>query len=161
MRKLPYVPVSAQMSDTLIQVYDLHHDAKLIRDVQHATLHRDDAGLVPENGLFGSDEWWTAIENGVIPTIEINGVITSVFMSGHNDYAEFEINDADSKTSWARQVSATLDKTLTDEDKWRLYSEGNPVRLQYANQRFKKTFPGCSEFDRCVLSIWIASARRS
>ncbi|TWT89875.1 hypothetical protein Mal64_02570 [Pseudobythopirellula maris] len=75
-------------------------------------------------------------------------------MSGHNDYAEFEIDDGDSKTSWTRQLSPTDNDTLTDEEKWKLYHEGNAVRLQYVKQKFKSPSPGF-EISHCVLGIWV------
>jgi hypothetical protein len=72
-------------------IYQLHENHSLIEAVQDATLHRKDAGLKITHGLFGSEEWWSNIANGCLPIITIRDVISSVFMTGHNDYPEFEI----------------------------------------------------------------------
>ena len=133
------------MSEDLVKVYDLKADHTFISAVQKATLETGDYGLVPEHGLFGSPEWWQAINAGVIPTNTIEGVISRVYMSGHNDWPEFEINDGVDKTSWTREVNERKDDAM--------YRVGKRVKLKYVKQKFKKGWG--SPYSKNVLEIWI------
>ncbi|MGH8661133.1 MAG: hypothetical protein ACREUB_05145, partial [Burkholderiales bacterium] len=87
----------------MVAVYELRRNRRFIEQVQEATLHRADAGIVSEHGLFGSDEWWAAIADGRLPTQSIRGHISKIYMSGHNDFPEFEVDDGGARTSWARE----------------------------------------------------------
>jgi len=127
-----------------IKVYDLAEDKKLIAEVQNATLNTKDYGLVPEIALFGSKEWWNTIEKGIIPTYEINGIISRVYMSGHNNWPEFEIDSDGKKTSWARMG--------IDE----LYRAGCKVKLEYVVQKAKKSWTG-SPYQNEVIRIYISN----
>lgn len=126
-------------------IYDLRNDHKHIRDVQDATLHSSWAGLVPEHGLFGSEEWWTSINEGRIRLHVIRGRITRVYMSGHNDFPEFEVDDGKAKTKWVR--------VGTDSE----YVDGRPVQIEYVQQRFKnedkKLRKILGKYSECVLRI--------
>ena len=126
-------------------IYDLRTDHKHIRDVQDATLHNSWSGLVPEHGLFGSEEWWASINEGRIRVHVIRGRITRVYMSGHNDFPEFEVDDGKAKTKWAR--------VGTDSE----YVVGRPVEIEYVLQRFKnedkKLRKILGEYSECVLRI--------
>jgi hypothetical protein len=100
-------------------VYDLAADAawvQLINDTSpnYATV----AGV---RALFGSAEWWDAVASGAIETREISGTISSVYWSGHGDYAQFEVTaDDDSTSVWERRGDVTR------------YVAGLHARLQYA-----------------------------
>ena len=135
----------------MIKVYDLCADKKHIKDVQHATLETDDFGLQSEHGLFGSQEWWTAVEKGVIPKVVIEGMISRVYMSGHNDFPEFEITTETGKSSWER---------LGDE---KFYAVGRKCKIIYALQKFKKPLPmpGNKEekFSKIVIELWIGASQ--
>ena len=39
-------------------------------------------GLSGAHGLYGSEDWWTNIRNGVIPIRSVSGVITSMYRAG-------------------------------------------------------------------------------
>ena len=106
-------------------VYQLRQNRRFIEQVQEATLHSEDSGIVPEHGLFGSDEWWAAIADGHLPTHTIRGRISQIYMSGHNDFAEFEVDDGVARTSWGRQ----------GDDSW--YVVGRSVQIDYVLTRFK------------------------
>ena len=73
----------------------------------------------------GTNEWFKAIDNGTIPTLKIEGVITRTFMSGHNDFAEFEIESNGIMSTWNREGDTTK------------YIEGRKVVLKYAEQKLK------------------------
>ncbi|MCH7725028.1 MAG: hypothetical protein IH991_00905 [Planctomycetes bacterium] len=124
------------------RIYDLAEDHELIEKVQHATLTTTDFGLVPEVALYGSREWWRAIEDARIPLHTIEGVISDVFVSGESNWPQFEIDSNGHKTTWTR---------FGDSD---AYQIGNRVRLTYVVQKPKKSWTG-DPFQNEVLSIEI------
>lgn len=90
------------------------------------------------NGLLCySDEWFRAVEIGQLPSTTLNGVITRVFMSGHNDYPEFELEANGEKTRWTRSVSGAY---AGNGDK--LFEAGRSVRLKYVEHPWKPGQPG-------------------
>lgn len=113
-----------------VVVYSLAKNAEHIRKVQQATLNTKDYGLVPEHGLFGSDEWWEAIRTGQLPRTRIEGVISRVCMGSMNDWPSFEIEGNARKTIWTRQVNQGEDD--------RLFIVGKRVCLEYVIQHAKK-----------------------
>jgi hypothetical protein len=130
------------MPNEFVKVYDLKEDNRRIGLIQKATLETKDYGLIPEPALFGSDAWWRAIENKVIPEHTIEGTISRVYMSGHNDYPEFEIDDGRERTQWTR------------EGKDEAYIVGRGIRLVYVFQKPKRTFGG-KPLHQVVLEIWV------
>jgi hypothetical protein len=132
------------MENDVIKIYDLKRDDERVRQIQQATLEKTDFGLVPDPALFGSSEWWQAIKLGIIPVQTIKGVISKVFMSGHNDFPEFEIDDGKEKTQWERRGIEEA------------YTVGRSVPLKYVVQKFKKSIPSL-KVSKSVLEIWVAT----
>jgi len=129
-------------------IYLLSEDVTRIRHVQEATLHRDDAGLKITHGLYGSEDWWDSIKSGVLHTTTIKGVISKVYMSGHNDYPEFEILSNDGhKTSWTRDVNNGFDDNV--------YKVGKKIEIDFVLQKFKNVCPILGEDSKCVIEIRI------
>ena len=145
----------------LVQVYALRLDHDHVAKVQAATLGRGDAGLLPEPHLYGSPEWWSMVETGEIQVHTVRGSISKVFMSGHNDYPEFEIDQAGVKTRWTRETSEVPDSPFTRNQLAELYQPGAEVQLLYVLQRFKKPLKVLGEHSRCVIEIWLAPAARA
>lgn len=56
-----------------VKVYDLAEDAPKIEAAQRATLQHPSLGLKPEPALFGSAEWWSAVESGDLQAIGLLG----------------------------------------------------------------------------------------
>lgn len=138
-----------------IRVYDVRNDESTMRATQDTTLNTQ-GGLALLNGLLCySPEWFKAVESGDIQSIIVDGVISRVFMSGHNDFPEFEI-DADGQTSsWARCVSKPHLATGTD-----LYQAGSKVRLVYVRHPWKPDQPASQilgSHAKIVVSIDIVS----
>ncbi len=128
----------------MTKIYDLLDDKRTIKLIQDATLNTKDFGLKPEHGLFGSEEWWEAIENGTIPKKVLEGVISRVYMSGHNDFPEFEVSARDgSKTSWERQ----------GYDKY--YVVGKKIKMIYVVQKPKRPLRNQADRHKILLEIWI------
>ena len=132
------------------EIYNLRNDGNHVAQVQHATLHRPDAGLVSEQGLFGSDEWWASIQAGKIPVYSITGTITRVYMSGHNDYPEFEIDDGHSIISWTRLGADSeyiVGRTVIIDYVLQRYKDNPDKKL---NKKLKKIL---GEHSKCVLRV--------
>jgi hypothetical protein len=106
--------------------YDLMEDQETISLVQRATLTTKDLGLVPEVALFGSDEWWAAIRDGRIPKHEVSGQISRLFMTGHGDWPEFELDSNGMKTSWTRLGNHGV------------YAEGKTAKIEYVMQKLRR-----------------------
>ena len=106
-------------------VYDLASDQETIALVQRATLTTPNFGVVPEVALFGSDDWWAAIRDGRIPTHEVKGTISRLFLTGHRDWPEFELKSNGKLTTWSR---------LGTQSK---YVEGKEVRVEYILQKLR------------------------
>jgi hypothetical protein len=79
-------------------------------------------GLEPEVALYGSDEWWRAVEDGRIPTHVVSGVISRIYLTGHGDWPEFELDSGHEKSRWTRAGDPSL------------YESGRAVRLEYVLQ---------------------------
>lgn len=89
------------------KIYSLKSDVRHIENVQKATLKTKKYGIVSD-GLFGSTEWRQALERGEIEIHTVEGVISKVYMSGHNDFPEFKIESDGNVTSWARMKKTPL-----------------------------------------------------
>ena len=97
-------------------VYRLKDDLAHLANVQKATLTTTEYGIEQTHGLFGSDEWWRHIVDGSLPTGTVRGTITRVFMSGHNDWPEFEMQDNSGQLSrWTRETNRPADDVLVPE----------------------------------------------
>ncbi|GEM_PF-4029771 len=66
-------------------------------------------------------------------------------MSGHNDFAEFEIDDGKTKTRWMRQGDDAA------------YTVGRPIRLRYVEMAFKRPIKALPPMSRCVITIEVAT----
>jgi len=117
-----------------------------------------DFGLIRDPHLYGSPAWWADVESGRIPIRVVSGTISRVFMSGHNDWPEFEIDTGRKKSCWNRATSDIPGSTRSRSQLADLYRAGASVELSYVEQRFKKPIPGLGETSKCVLEIWITPA---
>jgi hypothetical protein len=120
---------------------NLRHDSRRISAIQGATLTTERYGIVQDHWLFGSDEWWQAIESGALVVNRIEGSVSRVYMSGHNDFPEFEIDDGNSKTQWER---------FGDESK---YIEGQRVVLEYVQTKSRFS----NELQPSVVRVWLSA----
>ena len=84
----------------------------------------------------------------------IEGRISQVFLSGHNDYEEFAIDGPGDRTYWTRVTSGEAGGSAERIAKAALYEVGRAVTLKYVVQQFRKQIPGLP-FSKCVLEIWV------
>ncbi len=127
-------------------IYNLKGDNSRIKMVQEASLdNKSFAGYKQENGLlFGTKEWFDAIETGKILKNVVRGVITRVYMSGQNDFPEFEVENIEGKTIWTRLGNETD------------YQVGKNVELIYVEQKFKRPTGITGIISKCVIEIKIS-----
>jgi hypothetical protein len=123
--------------------YDLAEDEETIRLVQRATLTTKDFGLVPEVALYGSEDWWAGIADGRIPKHEARGIISRLFMSGHGDWPEFELDSNGTKTNWTRFGNQAL------------YAEGKEAKIEYVMQKPRKNWLDNAEEQEAVLRVLV------
>ena len=117
-----------------VVAYDLATDQETISQVQRATLITKDFGLVPEVALYGSDEWWAAIRDGRIPKHEVTGSISRLYMTGHGDWPEFELDSNGTKTTWTRMGNQAV------------YAEGKEAKIEYVMQKLRRDLLNQGEY---------------
>ena len=112
----------------MITVYDLRRDTEHVAKVQRATLTTPNFGLEPTHGMFGSPEWWEALDSGKLPRRTLRGEIARVYMGSVNDWPEFEMRaDDGTLSSWSQHAN---EPALAE-----YYRVGRPVELDYVLQR--------------------------
>jgi hypothetical protein len=129
-------------------VYRLKDDLAHVANVQKATLTTTKYGIEQTHGLFGSDEWWRHIVDGSLLMDTVRGTITRVFMSGHNDWPEFEMRDN------SGQLSRSTRETNRPGDDV-LYVAGRAVEIDIVRQHHKPTTWAKDTETKVVLEIRI------
>lgn len=130
-------------------VYQLKNDTRHIEQVQRATRTTSEFGVEPTHGMFGSDEWWQAVESGSLALHTLKGTIKSAYMAGMNDWPEFcMISDSGEESRWTRETNTPESDAL--------YAVGNRVEIDYVLQRHRPdSWSGGAEFKK-VIEIRIA-----
>ncbi|MFU8829938.1 MAG: hypothetical protein ACNA8P_10975 [Phycisphaerales bacterium] len=119
-----------KVSKNWLKIYDLAADKNMISKVQEATLETEEYGLVPDVALFGTADWWIAIDSGKIPRHVLTGTISHVFDTERGGWPEFEVESDAGRTRWT---------ALGNE---RHYREGRRVKIEYVVQKAKKAWIG-------------------
>ena len=84
----------------MLTIYDLRADQAEIKRVQEI-VKEGRTRYRTKWGLFGTKDWWDRLNEEQLIQ-KLSGVISRVYMSGHNDYPEFEISCQGQKYSFAR-----------------------------------------------------------
>lgn len=90
---------------TFKKIYDFREDKKFIKflgDWVFSKRFSETDGQPVDGFIPGTSDWFSKIDEGQIPIYKIKGVITRVFMTGHNDWAEFEMESNGIITKWNR-----------------------------------------------------------
>src|SRR6218665_32940 len=140
--------VTHKVNETMNQlkeIYNLISDDRLIR-LSQDPYDRNLQYTIKEGGglLFGTKEWFREIVSGLIDKCVVKGVISRVYMSGHNDYPEFEIENSESKTTWTR---LGIDK---------MYQVGKRVELTYVDKASKRPLGPLVSIPPIIIQIKIA-----
>ena len=106
-------------------VYELSKDDVSVMKIQRATLETADYGFLPEIALFGSPDWWKAVEDGRIPTNTITGIISKVNENIRGAWPVCEVNCDGEKTEWTREGDDAA------------YQVGRRICIEYVYQRLK------------------------
>lgn len=128
-----------------IPAYKFQEDKEAIKRLQEVSSDpKSIFGLKTENGLLiGTKEWFLATEDGRLSKQTIHGIISKVYMSGHNDWPEFELEDESGKSTWTREGN----------DK--LYQVGKQVEIDYVIQKYKRPWNMLGPTTKFVLEIRI------
>ncbi len=97
-------------------IYDLHNDPQRVQRMQHQS--RRGRGL-RASPLVGSDEWWSAANQGDLEQREISSTVSWVGWGSMEDYPIFRVLVDKPRRSWARRGDV------------RLYVEDLAVRITY------------------------------
>ena len=129
----------------LISAYKFQEDKEAIKRLQEVSSDpKSDYGLKTENGLLiGTKEWFQAIEDGRLSKETIRGTISKVYMSGHNDWPEFEMENDSGKSTWTREGN----------DK--LYQVGKLIEIDYVIQKYKRPWDMLGPTTKKVVEIRI------
>jgi hypothetical protein len=125
--------------------YKFKDDKEAIKRLQEVSIdQKSNYGLKVENGLLvGTSEWFQAIDDKIIPKLTLTGIISKVYMSGHNDWPEFEIKSNEELSTWTRE----------GEDK--LYQVGKLVEIDFVIQKYKRQWDMLGPTTKKVLEIRI------
>ena len=126
-------------------VYDLSKDNTRVKKIQRATLETEDYGFLPEIALFGSPEWWKAVEDGRIPIYTVTGFISKVNENIRGAWPVCEVNSDGEKTEWTRDGEDAA------------YQVGRRICIEYVYQRGKpsKVWKGLGARTNVALRISI------
>ncbi|MBD8490995.1 hypothetical protein IFO69_19740 [Echinicola sp. CAU 1574] len=129
----------------LISAYKFQEDKEAIKRLQEVSSDpKSDYGLKTENGLLiGTKEWFRATEDGRLSKETIRGTISKVYMSGHNDWPEFEMENESGKSTWTREGN----------DK--LYQVDKLVEIDYVIQKYKRPWDMLGPTTKKVIEIRI------
>lgn len=129
------------MATRWITLYDLHEERGQRANLEEASAGPPPFGIVPEPAPAGSDEWFSAIERGELPSGVDEGVVERVWWGSMVDWPEFDlVDERGDSTTWTRYGDP------------RRYVPGLKVRVRWVEVRHK---PGSHIADphRMVLRI--------
>lgn len=114
------------------KVYDLANDKRTVALTQEATLNSEDGGLVSDVALFGSPEWWSAIERGVISLNVVEGKVVGVSSIERGGWPEIKIDSDGEVSTWS--ALGFFDKCTLNMG----------IRIEFVVERFRKVMAGIS-----------------
>ena len=125
--------------------YKFKDDKEAIKRLQEVSSDPEsNYGLKVENGLLvGTKEWFHATEDRRLLKETLTGRISKVYMSGHNDWPEFEIESKEGFSTWTREGN----------DK--LYQVGKFVEIDFVIQKHKRQWDMLGPTTKKVLEIRI------
>jgi hypothetical protein len=112
-------------------------DPQYVAAVQARTLDSRSlpGGLKGVYGLFGSDQWWKNIANGIMPVTRLSGKIIGVASEGmHNEGQGFEMKMSDgSSYKYSCVANRKSDR--------KMYAVGKRIEVIFATEPLKNPVP--------------------
>ena len=129
-------------------VYLLSDDQKRVTQVQKATLDTQEFGIAIDHGLFGSKEWWDAVQRGELPVHIVRGTICAMSMGPMNDWPVFRILTADGSVteSITREASPWT---------YTMYEIGRSVIWKYVETRHRHPNASLPPVHKTTLEVWV------
>jgi hypothetical protein len=126
-------------------IYELRADKKRVRQVQEERAKGEGFSYSPY--LFGSKQWWEAIDAGSIERRIEEGTITEAKPTSMPDRQEFRMRTADgSELTGLRHGDAMR------------YVEGLRIRFEYVSLQRSPEFGATA--DDVVIAVWIEHSHR-
>ncbi len=113
---------------------ELKNDPEQVAKVQALTQDSSRPfGLKGAHGLFGSDEWWENLRNGILPVRHVSGVIKRLFISGQEKGREANTFDLllDNGEVHTESIFVNSEKNR------QLFKVGSQVEILYALDELK------------------------
>jgi len=127
-----------------VKVYDLANDQDYIERVQQTISRTEGSGLERNRPLFGSPEWWSAVESGELESHWVTGLIKRPLWTSMNDFPEVEIEEESGRVSvWTRRGDVTQ------------YSLGRAIRIRWVTEKRKKPIEDMGDEMQTVLEVWL------
>ena len=129
-------------------IYELHSDEKRVHQVQEETAPADGRSTAPY--LFGTNEWWAAIDAGSIERRTVEGTITEARPTSMPDPQEFRMSMPDgSELIGVRHGDPTR------------YVEGLGIRFEYVTVQRSTDAPSeLSTTADVVITVWIEHSHK-
>ena len=129
----------------LIEIYNISNDIRRIKLGQEASLDVNSLSgyKIEDQILFGSNEWFDNIKTGKIKKHLVTGIISKVYVSGHNDYPEFVIDNNEGSTTWPR---------LGNDD---AYKVGKKIELVFVEQKYKRPSDITGTISKSIIQVRI------
>ncbi len=71
--------------------------------MQAVSLDPGSFGLSLSPALVGTADWWRAIDDGLLPSSIVSGVISGLYWTGMGDWPECDVSDGQEVSRWARE----------------------------------------------------------
>jgi hypothetical protein len=128
-------------------IYELRSDEKRVRQIQEETVQDDGLSTAPY--LFGSEEWWAAVEADSIKRRTVEGTITEAPPTSMSDPQQFRMRMTDgAELTGVRHGDPTR------------YVEGLRVWLEYVTVQRSADAPSELATADVVIAVWIEHSHK-
>jgi len=131
-------------------IYELRADKERVLRVLDKNANFEGNGLSTGSYVFGSDQWWAAIDSGAIDRRSVEGTITESKSTSLPDRQEFRmLTTGNAELTGARWGDPTR------------YVEGLRIRLEYATlQRTPASPSDPTTTSDVVIAVWIEHSHK-
>ena len=114
---------------------ELERNPRMIKMAQSLTLDlsRPGMGLKGSFGLYGSDEWWKSIDEGLLKCRKIRGTVTRVYCAGQSEGGK--VNSFELKLDDGGKYSESI--YVNERGDYKLFKVGSVVEILYVFDELK------------------------